>query len=122
MEMTQIRYFLALCDEGSFTRAARRCGVAQPSLTRAIRNLENELGTTLFDRHPAGAALTASGERVAPYLNVIWRCVSEVKGARWRRAGRQSAQDIMNLLSTAPQTNGSSAGSRQSSMRVQRNI
>jgi len=44
MQMHQIRYFLALCEERSFTRAARRCGVSQPSLTNAVIALERELG------------------------------------------------------------------------------
>jgi LysR family hydrogen peroxide-inducible transcriptional activator len=52
MEIRQIVYFLALCEELHFTRAARRCGVAQPSLTNAIRLLERELGAPLFHRRP----------------------------------------------------------------------
>src|SRR5215468_10129897 len=44
MQMQQIRYFLALCEERSFTRAAKRCGISQPSLTNAIIALEQELG------------------------------------------------------------------------------
>ena len=46
--MQQIHYFLTLCEELSFTRAARRCGVAQPSLTTAIGALERELGARCF--------------------------------------------------------------------------
>jgi LysR family hydrogen peroxide-inducible transcriptional activator len=49
IEMQQIRYFLALCEERSFTRAARRCGISQPSLTDAIIRLEQELGSALFE-------------------------------------------------------------------------
>jgi DNA-binding transcriptional LysR family regulator len=44
MEMQQVRYFLATASELNFTRAAERCNVTQPSLTRAIRHLEDELG------------------------------------------------------------------------------
>ena len=44
MELHQIRYFLALCEERSFTRAASGCGISQPSLTNAILRLEQELG------------------------------------------------------------------------------
>ena len=50
MEMHQIRYFLALCEELNFTRAAERCNVAQPSLTRAIKLLEDEFGGALVNR------------------------------------------------------------------------
>jgi DNA-binding transcriptional LysR family regulator len=79
MEITQCRYFLALCKEGSFTRAARRCGVAQPSLSRAIGNLERELGKPLFERRPDGAMLTPYGKKIFPYFAVISRCVAEIK-------------------------------------------
>ena len=46
MEMHQVRYFLAVARTLNFTRAAEECHVAQPSLTRAIRQLEGELGGT----------------------------------------------------------------------------
>ncbi len=57
----QISYFLALCEEQSFTRAARRCGVAQPSLTRAIQELESECGGPLFERGKSNVSLTRLG-------------------------------------------------------------
>ena len=50
MEMQQVIYFRALCEELNFTRAARRCNVSQPSLTRSIRLLEEEFGGALFHR------------------------------------------------------------------------
>jgi DNA-binding transcriptional LysR family regulator len=71
MEMHQIRYFLALRDERNFTRAAKRCGVTQPSLTNAIKRLEDELGGSLFRRGPGGAALSPLGEAVLPFLQQI---------------------------------------------------
>jgi DNA-binding transcriptional LysR family regulator len=70
MQMHQIRYFLALCEERNFTRAARRCGVSQPSLTNAIIGLERDLGGALFQRKPL-IALTALGSAVQPYLDRI---------------------------------------------------
>jgi LysR family hydrogen peroxide-inducible transcriptional activator len=70
MQMHQIRYFLALCEELSFTRAARRCGISQPSLTNAIGALERELGGALFRRKPL-IALTALGHAMQPYLERI---------------------------------------------------
>jgi len=66
MQLPQIRYFLALCEEHSFTRAARRTGVSQPSLTNAIRALEEELGGALFQRRPI--ALTKLGQALHPYF------------------------------------------------------
>src|SRR6516162_9943646 len=70
MQMHQIRYFLALCEERNFTRAAGRCGVSQPSLTNAIIALERELGGALFQRKPL-IALTALGRAIQPYLDRI---------------------------------------------------
>jgi DNA-binding transcriptional LysR family regulator len=72
LETQQVYYFLALCEELNFTRAARRCGVSQPTLTTAISALERELGGALFHRKPA-IALTGLGHRVRPYLNEIAR-------------------------------------------------
>jgi DNA-binding transcriptional LysR family regulator len=69
MQMQQIRYFLALCEERSFTRAAKRCGVSQPSLTNAIIRLEQKLGGALFQRKPL-VALTVLGHAVHPYFDL----------------------------------------------------
>ena len=70
MEMQQIRYFVALCDELNFTRAAQRCKVAQPSLTIAIKALEDELGGPLFHRKPR-VALTQLGDALRSTLQEI---------------------------------------------------
>ena len=67
MELQQIRYFLAVCAERSFTRAAKRCGVSQPSLTNGIKTLEKELGGDLFTRRP-NIAVTQLGAAVRPHL------------------------------------------------------
>ena len=68
MEMHQIRYFLALCEEQSFTGAAKRCGVSQPSLTDAIKRLEQTLGGPLFHRNRPNTRLTDLGIVVRPDL------------------------------------------------------
>ena len=78
MQMHQVRYFLALCEELNFTRAARRCGVSQPSLTTAIRALERELGGALFHRKPS-IALTGLGRMVRPYLDEIARNADDAR-------------------------------------------
>ena len=67
MKMHQIRYFLALCEERSFTRAAKTCSVSQPSLTNGVKALEDELGGDLFTRRPR-IALTPLGSAVRPRL------------------------------------------------------
>jgi DNA-binding transcriptional LysR family regulator len=68
MTFEQIGYFLALAEERSFVRAARRCGISQPSLSNAIKALEAALGASLFKRTVAGSELTAFGKQIHPLL------------------------------------------------------
>src|SRR5258707_14672108 len=79
MEMHQVRYFLAAVSELNFTKAADRCNVSQPSLTRAIKQLEGELGGDLFRRERPQAQLTELGERMLPLLR---QCYDSALGAR----------------------------------------
>ena len=62
MELRHLRYFVAVAEQRSFLRAARHLRVAQPALSRQIRDLESKLGVTLFRRLPRGVVLTGSGE------------------------------------------------------------
>ncbi len=62
MEMRQIRYFVAVAEEGNFSAASRRLYVSQPPITRQIQQLERELGVELFIRHRKGVTLTPAGE------------------------------------------------------------
>jgi LysR family transcriptional regulator, hydrogen peroxide-inducible genes activator len=78
MHLQQIRYFLVLCEELNFTRAARRCGVSQPSLTGCIRRLESELG--LFARKPK-VTMTRLGREMNPYFERIARETQEALDA-----------------------------------------
>ncbi len=79
MEMHQVRYFLAVSEELNFTRAAERCHVAQPSLTRAIKLLEDELGGPLFHRERANTHLSELGRMVKPHLEEVWARTQETK-------------------------------------------
>jgi DNA-binding transcriptional LysR family regulator len=78
MEMHQVRYFLAVARMLNFTRAADECNVTQPSLTRAIKQLEAELGGDLF-RRERPTQLTELGQRMHPLLK---QCYEAAAGAR----------------------------------------
>jgi len=94
MQMHQIRYFLALCEELSFTRAARRSGVSQPSLTNAIGALEHELGGALFQRRPR-ITLSALGQAMRPYLEQI---------AQTADHAREAAQALAHVRAAGAET------------------
>jgi DNA-binding transcriptional LysR family regulator len=79
MEMHQVRYFLTLCQELNFTRAAEKCHVAQPALTRAIKLLEDEFGGLLFHRERARTHLSELGQAVRPYLEEVLRQSKQAK-------------------------------------------
>jgi len=72
MEMHQIRYFLAVAEELNFTRASEKCNVSQPSLSRAIKLLEEELGGPLFHRERTRTHLTELGRMVHPHLATVY--------------------------------------------------
>ncbi|MBW8814336.1 MAG: LysR family transcriptional regulator [Caulobacterales bacterium] len=71
MEMQQVRYFLALAKTLNFTRAAEASNVSQPALTRAIQQLEHELGGPLFHRERQNTHLSELGRMMLPYLELI---------------------------------------------------
>jgi len=79
LEMHQIRYFLAVSDTLNLTKAAERCNVAQPSLTRAIKALEMELGGELLRRERALSHLTELGRRVLPMLRQCYQTALTAK-------------------------------------------
>jgi Bacterial regulatory helix-turn-helix protein, lysR family len=72
MEMHQVRYFLAVAQELNFSRAAEKCNVSQPSLSRAMQQLEGELGGPLFRRERHLTHLTELGAMVRPHLETLY--------------------------------------------------
>lgn len=92
MELQQIRYFLAIHEHGSFSRAAQACDVSQPALTAAIKKIEAEIGAPLLYREGKRLVLTELGRLVKPHLEQVL-------------AGTQNAREIarnFTLLRQAP--------------------
>lgn len=77
--MHQVRYFLAVCRTLNFTKAAEECNVAQPSLTRAVQKLEEELGGALFHRERANTHLTELGRLMVPHLEQTYAASQAAK-------------------------------------------
>src|ERR1700739_3659484 len=77
--MHQVRYFLGVARTLNFTRAAEECNVAQPSLTRAIKQLEEEFGGDLFRRERPHVQMTELGQSMAPMLQ---QCYDSAVSAR----------------------------------------
>jgi DNA-binding transcriptional LysR family regulator len=81
MELHQLRYFLAVVDESSFTAAAHAVRISQSGVSTQLQKLERELGVTLVDRSARRVALTPAGARLVPYARTAVAAVDDVTGA-----------------------------------------
>ncbi len=79
MEIHQLTYFVAVAETGSFSRAAERCNITQPSLSQQIMKLEQELGETLFERLPRKVVLTDAGRILLPRAISILGDLQDIK-------------------------------------------
>lgn len=100
MEMHQIRYFLAMARFLSFTRAADACHVTQPSLTRAIQKLEEELGGPLFRRERSRTHLTDLGRLMLPHLERTLEAAQAAKELAKSAGKAQIAPLSLGIAST----------------------
>jgi len=80
MELHQLRYFCAVAESGSFSRAAEQSHVSQPSLSQQIMKLEDELGARLFDRLGRSVRLTDVGKTFLPRARSVLRELEVAKG------------------------------------------
>ncbi|GLQ55844.1 LysR family transcriptional regulator [Devosia nitrariae] len=103
MELNQIRYFLNLADTLNFTEAAMRSGVSQPTLTRAIQRLEQELGGTLVYRDGKDSRLTALGRDIRSEFAAIAEGEQRVRALSLNRVrGRRETLTLGVVTTIAP--------------------
>ncbi len=81
MEIHQLRYFVAVAEEGSFSHAAEREHVSQPSLSQQIQKLEAELNQQLFDRLPRAVVLTDAGQSLLVYARQVLTAIADARRA-----------------------------------------
>ena len=109
MEIRVLRYFLEVAREGSVTAAAKKLYVSQPSLSQMLKQVERELGVTLFDRSVSPFQLTYAGEKYLQAANTILsaneRLENQLQEIREENSGRLrlgiSVQRAMQVLPLA---------------------
>lgn len=100
MDPRKLEYFLAIADEGGFSAAARSCGVSQPALSAAMRDLEAEVGCPLFERLPRRALLTPAGRALSGPARQVLRDIDTARAAVSDVAGLRSGSLSLCALPT----------------------
>jgi DNA-binding transcriptional LysR family regulator len=95
MELRHLRYFVAVAEELSFTRAAQGLGISQPPLSAQIRQLEKELGSQLLRRRARGVELTSAGKLLLEEARLILKQVETAKTSVRRRARAETGRLIV---------------------------
>ena len=103
MELRHIHYFLVLAEEKSFTKAAQRLLIAQPPLSRQIKDLEEELGVELFHRNSRGVTLTGAGQKFRQYaLQIEHLSNQSIEVVREMDKGLQGTLYLASVEGRAP--------------------
>jgi LysR family hydrogen peroxide-inducible transcriptional activator len=100
MELHQLRYFCAVAETGSFSRAAEQSHVSQPSLSQQIKKLEDELGARLFDRLGRSVRLTDLGSAFLPRARAVLRELEAARGDVVERKDTISGNVIIGVIPT----------------------
>ena len=93
MTLTELKYVVAVAEARHFGQAAARCFVSQPSLSASVKNLEEELGVTLFERGKRGVFLTEAGEQIVAQAR---RALEEAE--RVKTVARQGSDPLKGVL------------------------
>ncbi|WP_250537361.1 LysR family transcriptional regulator [Caballeronia sp. AZ10_KS36] len=104
MELKQIQYFIALFEEGTVTRAAKRLNIAQPALSMQIAKLETELRQTLFERGPHGMAPTEAARLMYRLYTPIMRDIGHAREQLSRRDVIVTGRVSLGMVSSEAQS------------------
>lgn len=103
MELHQLRYVCAIAETGSFSKAAERCRIAQPSLSQQVLKLEDELGARLFDRLGRSVRLTEAGHAFLPHARAVQHHVESARaGVEDRRTDMRGSVTVGVIPTIAP--------------------
>jgi DNA-binding transcriptional LysR family regulator len=101
MDIRQLEYFVSIAEEGTFTRAAQRCHVAQSALSHQVARLETELGTRLFVRTSRSVRLSEAGETLLPHARRVLRDMVDARAALDGLAGIVRGRLRVGMTQTA---------------------
>lgn len=104
MELRHLRYFVAVAEELNFSRAAARLRIAQPPLSRQIRDLERDVGTALFERVPRGVELTAAGSAFLGEARLTLAQAERARRTAQRAARGETGRLRVGFVETATQS------------------
>lgn len=92
MKISSLKYFVVIAETGSINQASQKLFVAQPSLTKSVKMMEDELGVTLFERKKSGMTLTSAGEKVYKEARII---LDYYNG--WKKLGSKDDSLTINI-------------------------